>query len=227
MTQEMYFEGLTLTVESIDRSIEFYSGKLGLKLEHNASPNFALIRAGGDSGGTIGLLALHLSLKEGAEVSSEKQKSAIHVELSTHNLDALYEELCANGVQFHQPPHDEPWERSMTAFDPDGYAVEFAQGRRGHNALKADGCSVVVTHACLPLRKISIKAGQAHRFSGVWGSIYPPKGWLPLHKNKLQTASSDSPRDFPSNVLRASPLWVPSSQRLASRLPVQQYPVVQ
>jgi hypothetical protein len=35
------------------------------------------------------------------------------------------------GVEFQQPPHDEPWERSATAFDPDGYAAEFAQGKRG------------------------------------------------------------------------------------------------
>jgi hypothetical protein len=34
---------------------------------------------------------------------------------------------------FHEPPHDEPWERVMTAFDPDGYAVEIAQGRRGQD----------------------------------------------------------------------------------------------
>ena len=138
MTQGMYFEGLTLTVENVDLAIEFYSGKLGLKLEYNASPDFALIRAGGDAGGTIGLLAFHVALKEGVEASSAAQKRAIHVELSTNNLDALYEELRANGVQFHQPPHDEPWERSMTAFDPDGYAVEFAQGRRGHNTTTAD-----------------------------------------------------------------------------------------
>jgi hypothetical protein len=26
-----------------------------------------------------------------------------------------------------------PWERSMQTYDPDGYTVEFAQGRRGHN----------------------------------------------------------------------------------------------
>jgi len=37
---------------------------------------------------------------------------------------------------FHEPPHDEPWERSMAAFDPDGYTVEFAQGRRGANKPK-------------------------------------------------------------------------------------------
>jgi hypothetical protein len=52
---------------------------------------------------------------------------------SYRDLDGLYEELKAQGVVFHQPPHDEPWERAMTAFDPDGYAVEFAQGKRGKN----------------------------------------------------------------------------------------------
>jgi catechol 2,3-dioxygenase-like lactoylglutathione lyase family enzyme len=138
MTQRMHFEGLTLTVESVDRAIEFYTEKLGLRLEYDASPDFALIRTGGEGSGTIGLLALHVSLKEGVETSSETQKRAIHMEFSTDNLDLLYEELRAKGVQFHQPPHDEPWERSMTAFDPDGYAVEFAQGRRGHNAITAD-----------------------------------------------------------------------------------------
>lgn len=136
MTQHMHFEGLTLTVESVDRAIDFYGAKLGLNVEHNASPDFALIRVAGDHGGTIGLLALHESRKEGVEPSTAAQKRAIHVEFSTGNLDALFEELKAKGVHFHLPPHDEPWERSMTAFYPDGHSVEFAQGRRGHNATK-------------------------------------------------------------------------------------------
>ena len=84
-----------------------------------------------EGGGTIGLLALAEARKEGVEDASAAQKRAIHVEFSTDDLDGLFEELKAKGVSFHQPPHDEPWERSMTAFDPDGYAVEFAQGRRG------------------------------------------------------------------------------------------------
>ena len=131
MGEKMRFEGLTLTVESVQRSIDFYSGKLGLKVEWNALPAFAMIRTAG--GGTIGLLAQAEAMKEGAEASNAAQKSAIHVEFSTDDLDGLYAELKAKGVAFHQPPHDEPWERAMTAFDPDGYSVEFAQGRRGHN----------------------------------------------------------------------------------------------
>ena len=71
--------------------------------------------------------------RSGIDEMSATQKRAIHVEFSSDDLDSLYQELQATGVVFHQPPHDEPWERSMTAFDPDGYSVEFAQGRRGHN----------------------------------------------------------------------------------------------
>jgi catechol 2,3-dioxygenase-like lactoylglutathione lyase family enzyme len=128
MTEKMRFEGLTLTVESVERSIEFYSGKLGLKIEWNALPAFAMIRVGA---GTIGLLAANEARQAGVADSSASQKSAIHVEFSTDDLDGLFEELKSKGVAFHQPPHDEPWERSMTAMDPDGYAVEFAQGKRG------------------------------------------------------------------------------------------------
>ncbi len=137
MSQYIHFEGLSLTVENIERSIAFYEGKLGLKVEHNASPHFALLRIGGDGGGTIGLLSESVSEKEGVELSTSSQKRAVHVEFSTDNLDTLFEELKDKGVIFQVPPHDEPWERSMTAFDPDGYSVEFAQGKRGHNALKA------------------------------------------------------------------------------------------
>jgi catechol 2,3-dioxygenase-like lactoylglutathione lyase family enzyme len=130
---KLRFEGLTLTVESVERSIAFYSGKLGLKVEWNAAPAFAMIRHGAV---TLGLLAIAEAKKEGVVESRAAQKAAIHVEFSTDDLDGLYEDLKAKGVVFHQPPHDEPWERSMTAFDPDGYAVEFAQGKRGHNAAK-------------------------------------------------------------------------------------------
>ena len=136
MTQNMRFEGLTLTVEDVNRSVAFYSGSLGLKLEWNAAPAFAMIRSPGAGGGTIGLLSLAEARKDGAEEMSAAQKCAIHVEFSSDDLDQLYEDLKAQGVVFHKPPHDEPWERSMTAFDPDGYSVEFAQGRRGQNQIK-------------------------------------------------------------------------------------------
>lgn len=131
------FEGLTLTVRDIERSLDFYGKKLGLTVEHNATPDFAMIRIGDKAGGgTLGLLSIARAKSDGAEETSALQKRSIHVEFSTDDLDGLYKDLQSRGVIFHEPPHDEPWERSMTAFDPDGYAVEFAQGRRGHNATR-------------------------------------------------------------------------------------------
>ena len=127
-------EGLTLSVQSVEISIDYYVNKLGFQLELDAKPHFAMIRVGSGGGDTIGLLAWTEAEKEGATKTSPEQKRAIHVELSTDDLDGLYEELKSKGVRFHSPPHDEPWERSMTAFDPDGYSVEFAQGRRGKKA---------------------------------------------------------------------------------------------
>ncbi len=136
MTDKMRFEGLTLTVADVQRSIDFYSGKLGLEVAWNSVPAFAMLRMGA---GTIGLLSMAEAQKEGVESSSPAQKAAIHVEFTTDDLDDLYEDLKSKGVVFPQPPHDEPWERSMTAYDPDGYAVEFAQGKRGKNQTKDAG----------------------------------------------------------------------------------------
>jgi catechol 2,3-dioxygenase-like lactoylglutathione lyase family enzyme len=123
---------VSLTVENVDRSIAFYASKLGLSVEPNASPAFALLRIGD---GTIGLLAVK-EARNGASNWSPDQKRAIHVQFSSDNLDGLYEELKSRGVAFHEPPHDGPWKRRMKALDPDGYSVEFAQGRRGHNAIQ-------------------------------------------------------------------------------------------
>jgi catechol 2,3-dioxygenase-like lactoylglutathione lyase family enzyme len=133
LMEKVRFEGLTLTVASVERSIAFYGGKLGLTVAMNAAPAFGMIRIGA---GTIGLLSLAVAQKEGVAETSAAQKKAIHVEFSSDDLDGLYEELKARGVEFHERPHDEPWERSMSALDPDGYVVEFAQGKRGENQPK-------------------------------------------------------------------------------------------
>jgi catechol 2,3-dioxygenase-like lactoylglutathione lyase family enzyme len=128
-------EGLTLRVADVARSIEFYSNKLGFTVEINKAPQFAMIRVGGPTGGTIGLLVHDSSDPLGSKSTTPHQRAALHVELTTDHLDALYEELKGRGVEFREPPHEEPWERSMTVHDPDGYTIEFAEGRRGHRGV--------------------------------------------------------------------------------------------
>jgi hypothetical protein len=50
---EVRLEGLTLRVANVKRSMEFYGDKLGLRVEIDKAPQFAMIRVGGPTGGTI------------------------------------------------------------------------------------------------------------------------------------------------------------------------------
>lgn len=133
MEGKLRLEGLTLTVGSVAKSVAFYGATLGLEVAYNSQPAFAMIKVPGAVGGTIGLLSMEEARKDGATEMTAAQKRGIHVEFTTDDLDALYEDLVAKGMTFHEAPHDEPWERVMTAFDPDGYSVEIAQGRRGQD----------------------------------------------------------------------------------------------
>ena len=88
------FAGLTLTVASVERSLAFYHGVLGLAVAVNAAPAFALIRTGS---GSIGLLSLAEAVKDGAKAADAAQRQAIHVEFGTDQLDALDAESQAKG----------------------------------------------------------------------------------------------------------------------------------
>jgi catechol 2,3-dioxygenase-like lactoylglutathione lyase family enzyme len=132
---DVRLEGLTLRVESVKRSMEFYGDRLGFKVEIDKAPHFAMIRVGGPTGGTIGLLPTDDTDTSELCSMTPEQRAGIHIELTTDHLDELYTLLQARGVEFFEPPHEEPWERSMRAYDPDGYTVEFAEGRRGHRGV--------------------------------------------------------------------------------------------
>lgn len=128
MREGLRFEGLTLTVNNVEKSVAYYRDKVRLDVAFVSLPAFALLKAGT---GTIGLLSSDEALKAGAAPTTPEQRRGIHIEFSTDDLDALYATLLEEGLEFVEPPHDQPWERSMTALDPDGHSVEFAQGRRG------------------------------------------------------------------------------------------------
>jgi catechol 2,3-dioxygenase-like lactoylglutathione lyase family enzyme len=134
-TVDVRLEGLTLRVADVGRSIDFYGNKLGFTVEINKAPQFAMIRVGGPTGGTIGLLVHSSDDPFGSKSMTPQQRAGIHVELTTDHLDALHEQLKGRGVEFFEPPHEEPWERSMRVHDPDGYTIEFAEGRRGHRGV--------------------------------------------------------------------------------------------
>jgi catechol 2,3-dioxygenase-like lactoylglutathione lyase family enzyme len=134
MTIDVRLDGVTLSVASVRRSMKFYGEKLGFEIVLDAAPDFALVRVGRKGGGTIGLLSLKHAVGRKTKSVTPAMRAGVHVELSTSDLDGLYEKLAARGVEFDSPPHDEPWERSASARDPDGYAIEIAQDERAASA---------------------------------------------------------------------------------------------
>ncbi len=130
MANDIRLDGLTLAVSNVRRSMKFYSEMLGFAVVVDAAPDFAMVRVGGKGGGTIGLLSLKHAVGGKAKRVTPAMRSGVHVELSTRDLDGLYEKLKARGVEFDEPPHDEPWERSASARDPDGYTLELSQDGR-------------------------------------------------------------------------------------------------
>ncbi len=85
---EVRLEGLTLRVADVHRSIEFYRNKLGFTVEIDKAPQFAMIRVGGPTGGTIGLL-VHDGDPLGSNSMTPRQRAGVHVELTTDHLDSL------------------------------------------------------------------------------------------------------------------------------------------
>jgi len=125
--QSFRFEGLSLTVEDVERAVQFYAGTLGLELAYDAAPAFAMIRSA--DGGTIGLLSREEAANEGVVAGTAEQHRGVHVEFTTDDLDSLYADLKAAGVQFAAPPHDEPWEPSTPVTQrlaPDGATIHWS-----------------------------------------------------------------------------------------------------
>lgn len=127
----IHFDGITLAVTNVRRSMKFYTELMGFKLVVDAAPDFAMVRVGGAGGGTIGLLPLKYAVDRKLKRVTQGMRDGVHLELSTDDLDGDYEKLEARGVPFDSPPKDRSWgERSAYAVDPDGYTIELSQGER-------------------------------------------------------------------------------------------------
>ena len=129
---DTWFEGLSLPVSDLDRSVAFYES-LGFVCEVRTH-QFGLMRHGS---GTLGLIDLGAGVRRDADVGGSRLRAFVQVELGTDDLDDLHADLVARGAPVHTPPHDRGFERSLQLRDPDGFTVEYAEGARGHN--RTDG----------------------------------------------------------------------------------------
>jgi predicted enzyme related to lactoylglutathione lyase len=108
-------------VTDIERSIEFYTQKLGFALEFFYEGFYAGIIKDGCS----------IHLKSGKpckeERENKKENNDLDIVFSIQNVDALYEELTNQSINIIQPLCDQPYGREFYITDPDGYILAFLQ----------------------------------------------------------------------------------------------------
>jgi len=108
--------GLTLHVQDIHKSLDFYSripgAQVVIPIRENGDHQFAMVRIGK---GRIGLLA-------------GVPHRQFHIEIDTEDLDDMYKSLKNRGFEPEGPPEVRSWgQKDMQLIDPDGYMIEFDQ----------------------------------------------------------------------------------------------------
>lgn len=108
---------LFLEVNSLEESVAFYEGVLGMEVESinaNAEPPMAKVRAG----------ALKITLAQHLETMLRRGRG-VHFFIGVTDVDEYYEKLVDKGADV-RPPVDEGWGgRFITLEDPDKYRFFF------------------------------------------------------------------------------------------------------
>jgi lactoylglutathione lyase len=120
---------VVLLVADLDRSLSFYTGMLGLPLEHRAEA-YAQIRAGTTRLSLYTREAMEETLGVALEAPSPTAP-AFELGFKVPDCDAAFAELVAAGAPAAGPPTTRPWgQRTAYLRDPDGNLVELAQDLR-------------------------------------------------------------------------------------------------
>jgi len=108
---------LFLEVNSLEESVAFYHGVLGMEVEsinEDSEPPMAKLRSG----------ELRITLAQHLETMLRRGRGA-HFLMGVDDVDAYYEELLEKGVEVKSPV-DEGWGgRFITVQDPDKYRFFF------------------------------------------------------------------------------------------------------
>jgi len=108
---------LFLEVNSLEESVAFYSGVLGMEVESvnaEAEPPMAKLRAG----------ALKITLAQHLETMLRRGRG-VHFFIGVEDVDQYYDDLVGRGADI-QAPVDEGWGgRFITLEDPDKYRFFF------------------------------------------------------------------------------------------------------
>jgi lactoylglutathione lyase len=116
-----------ITVSNMARSVAFYKDKLGIPMKFG-TPEWTEFQTGNTT------LALHGggSAKEPSADPNAHYAGTCSIGFNVDNLDLVYEQLQAKGVQFVMPPTARPGEsiKLAVAVDPDGLAISFGEAAK-------------------------------------------------------------------------------------------------
>jgi len=118
---------IMITVSNMARSVAFYKDKLGIPMKFG-TPEWTEFQTGTTT------LALH----GGGKPQETQKDAATHIAgacsigFNVDNLDLVYEQLQAKGVQFVMPPTEREGEgiKLAVAIDPDGVPISFGQSAK-------------------------------------------------------------------------------------------------
>ena len=108
-------------VTDIERSIEFYTKKLGFDLEFRYEDFYAGIIKDGFS---IHLKSGKPSIKER---ESKKENDDLDIVFLVEAVEDLYEEFVNKSIEIIQPLCDRPYGKEFYIADPDGYILAFLE----------------------------------------------------------------------------------------------------
>ena len=110
-----------LVVADIDRSIQFYTKKLGFDIDFRYEDFYASIIKDGYS----------IHLKAGkpsfAEREDKRNNQDLDIVFSVDNIEYLYEELSNKSVEITQVLRSMPYGKEFYIADPDGYIISFLE----------------------------------------------------------------------------------------------------
>ena len=108
-------------VADIDRSIEFYTKKLGFDIDFRYEDFYVGIIKDGFS----------IHLKTGQPLVDERQQKKDHEHLditfSVEEIEYLYEEFSSQPAKVIQPLREMPYGKEFYISDPDGYLIAFLE----------------------------------------------------------------------------------------------------
>ena len=122
-TTHLLIKGMSpqLVVSNIERSIEFYTEKLGFTVAFRYSDFYVGIIKDGYT----------VHLKSGNPFIEERKNKRANEDLdiifSVKDIEYLYEELSNRSVQFLQPLRTMPYGKEFYVADPDGYIIAFLE----------------------------------------------------------------------------------------------------